>query len=121
MYEAYEEHNLIFTAHTDQATLDALKQLLLDQATSQWETLFSRKPDEFIRIVIPTEADYRKQITQRGVAGMYTDENRTLIAPHMGQIMVHEFTHALHAADQRAAGQIHPGLLREGNASLYEA
>ncbi len=121
LYEADEDHKLIFAAYTDQATLDALKQLLLDQAASQWEALFSHKPDEFIRIVIPTDGDFRKLVTQRGVAGIYLDESRTLIARRMGQIMVHEFTHALHAADQRAVGQMHPVWLREGIASMYEA
>jgi hypothetical protein len=56
-----------------------------------------------------------------GVKGIYEDESRTLLAQQLGQVMTHEFTHALHAADQRAVGQEHPVWLREGLASMYEA
>ncbi|HZK79796.1 MAG TPA: PDZ domain-containing protein, partial [Humisphaera sp.] len=121
LYEVDEDQKLIFATNIDRATLDALKVWLHDQARSQGELLFSHKSDEFIRIVVPSMADYRKLIRQRGVMGIYEDETRTLLAERMGQVMTHEFTHALHAADQRAVGQEHPVWLREGLASMYEA
>lgn len=121
LYEVDEERKLIFAAATDRETLDALKHSLIAQANSQWEQLFSHKPDEFIRIVIPTAGDFHKLVHVPGAAGIYLDESRTLVAQRMGQVMVHEFTHALHAADQRAVGQEHPVWLREGLASMYEA
>jgi tetratricopeptide (TPR) repeat protein len=121
LYEADEQNKLIFAAATDQATLDALKSALLKQAASQWDLLFSHKPDEFIRIVIPTAVDFRKLVHVPSASGIYLDESRTLYAQRMGQVVVHEFTHALHAADQRAVGQEHPVWLREGLASMYEA
>ncbi|HEX4792528.1 MAG TPA: PDZ domain-containing protein [Humisphaera sp.] len=121
LYEADEEHKLIFAAATDQATLDALKESLLKQAASQWDALFSHKPDEFIRIVVPTPVDFRRLVRNYAASGIYLDESRMLVAPHLGQVVVHEFTHALHAADQRAVGQEHPVWLREGLASMYEA
>ena len=121
IYEADEEKKLIFAAATDQATLDSLKADLFKQAATQWDLLFSHKPDEFIRIVIPTAADFRKLVHVPGASGIYLDESRTLYAQRMGQVVVHEFTHALHAADQRAVGQEHPVWLREGLASMFEA
>jgi hypothetical protein len=121
LYEADEEHKLIFAASADQQTLDAIKKWLAGQAKTQAEDLFEHKPDEFIRVVIPSLVDYRKLISQRGVMGIYEDETRTLLVERLGQIMTHEFTHALHAADQRAVGQEHPVWLREGLAAMYEA
>lgn len=120
-YEADEKHKLVFAVDADQPTLDALHQLLLEQMRSQQQTLFSHPSDEFIRIVVPSARDYRREVKRIGVEGMYTDDTRTLIAQRMGQVMIHEFTHALHAADQHAMGQVHPVWLREGLASMYEA
>jgi len=121
LYEVDEEQKLIFAIGSDQATLDAVKAALNIQARTQAADLFSHKPDEFIRVVVPTLADYRKLMPQRGIPGIYEDESRTLLAEQLGQVMTHEFTHALHAADQRMLGQEHPIWLREGLASMYEA
>lgn len=121
LYEADEKHKLVFAVDADQPTLDALHQLLLEQMHSQQQTLFSNPSDEFIRIVVPSARDFRREVKRIGVEGMYVDDTRTLIAQRMGQVMIHEFTHALHAADQHAIGQVHPVWLREGLASMYEA
>ncbi|MDB5303427.1 MAG: Outer rane stress sensor protease DegS [Phycisphaerales bacterium] len=121
LYEVDEERKLIFATNTDRATLDALKSWLESQTRSQCEQLFTHKPDEFIRVVLPSPADYRKLVKRPGVLGMYEDETRTLLAQRLGQVMTHEFTHALHSADQRSLGQEHPIWLREGLAAMYEA
>ena len=55
------------------------------------------------------------------VGGRYDDDTRTVIVQHLGQFMTHEFTHALHAADQHAVGQEHAVWVSEGLASLYES
>ncbi|MDB5355378.1 MAG: hypothetical protein JWN24_1831 [Phycisphaerales bacterium] len=121
LYEIDEERKLIFATNTDRATLDALKTWLESQTRSQCEQLFSHKSDEFIRVVLPSPADYRRVMKRPGVLGMYEDETRTLLAQRLGQVMTHEFTHALHSADQRALGQEHPIWIREGLAAMYEA
>jgi hypothetical protein len=121
LYEVDEEKKLIFATNTDRATLDALKAWLEAQTRSQCEQLFSHKPDEFIRVVLPSASDYHKLMKRPGVLGLYEDETRTLLAQRLGQVMTHEFTHALHSADQRALGQEHPIWLREGLAAMFEA
>ena len=121
LYEVDEDRKLIFATNTDRRTLDALKTWLIAQTKSQEEELFEHKPDEFIRVVVPSGADFHRLMKKRGVIGIYEDETRTLLAQHLGQVMTHEFTHALHAADQRAVGQEHPVWLREGLAAMYEA
>jgi len=39
----------------------------------------------------------------------------------MGSILTHEFTHALHFADQEGRGQEHPIWIAEGLATLFES
>ena len=121
LYEIDPEHKLIFATNVDQPTLDALKSWLTAQARSQWRTLFAHRPDEFILVVVPSLEHYRKIIPMPGVGGIYMDGAKTLIAQRLGQVMTHEFTHALHAGDMAAEGQEHPIWLAEGLGSLFEA
>lgn len=120
LYDIDESHKLVFATNTDRETLEALKSWLTAQAKSQDTELFAHKPDEFIRIVVPSPRDYLRIMRRKGVMGIYEDQSRTLLAQRLGQVMTHEFTHALHAADQRAAGQQHPIWIREGLAAMYE-
>jgi hypothetical protein len=121
LFEVDEQNKLIFATNVDSATLAALKNWLLAQARSQWGDLFEHKPDEYITVVVPSGPDYRKIVRSPGVGGIYMDTAKTLIARQLGQVMTHEFTHALHAADKAPLGQDHPIWLVEGIASMYEA
>jgi hypothetical protein len=121
LYEIDEKNRLILATNTDEATLKELKRWLSDQANSQRRQLFSHKPDQYVSVVLPSSKDYKEIVRQPGVGGFYNPANRMLIAQRLGQIMTHEFTHALHGADQDALGQEHPIWLIEGLGSLYEA
>jgi tetratricopeptide (TPR) repeat protein len=121
LYEIDERAKLIFATNVDATTLAALKGWLTAQAASQWKLLFEHKPDNFITVVVPSAADFRKIVRTPGVGGFYNDEARILIAQRLGQVMTHEFTHALHAADRAPLGQDHPIWIAEGLASMYEA
>lgn len=121
LYQIEPDNKLIFATNTDAQTLAEMKQSLLAQAKSQWDQIFDHKPDQYIAVVLPSPVDYRKVVLYPGVAGFFNPENRVLISSTMGQVLVHEFTHALHHADQEAAGQEHPIWLVEGLASLFEA
>jgi PDZ domain/Protein of unknown function (DUF1570) len=121
LYEVDESAKLIFATNTDAQTLAATKKWLGAQARSQWEQLFANRPDQYVSIILPSAADYREIVSRPGVGGFYNHENRILIAQRLGQIMTHEFTHALHAADLDASGQEHPIWLMEGIATMYEA
>jgi tetratricopeptide (TPR) repeat protein len=121
LYEVDDADKLVFATNIDRATLDDLKHTLEAQAHSQWEQIFDHKPDEFVTIVVPSLADYKKLVRMPGVGGFYNNDAKILIAQHLGQVMTHEFTHALHAADRAPLGQDHPIWLAEGLASLYES
>ncbi len=121
LYDSDEEMKLVFATSLDEQTLKALKHDLQVQAKSQWEQLFSHRSDEFIRVIVPSSSDFRRLVPMSHVGGRYDDDTRTVIVQHLGQFMAHEFTHALHAADQHAVGQEHAVWVSEGLASLYEA
>lgn len=121
LYEVDTDSKLLFVADTDPQTLADVKKWLAAQAKSQWELLFSHKPDQYIAILLPSLADFKKIIRQPGVEGIYMHDNRVLIARRLGQVMTHEFTHAMHAGDVESVGQEHPIWIVEGLASLFEA
>jgi hypothetical protein len=121
LFDVDTDAKLIFAANTDSQTLAAVKHWLTAQAKSQWAQLFEHKPDQYVAIVLPSLADYRKIIRQPGVEGIYMHGARMLIARRLGQVMTHEFTHALHAGDLDPLGQEHPIWIVEGIASLFEA
>ncbi|HEV8291244.1 MAG TPA: PDZ domain-containing protein [Tepidisphaeraceae bacterium] len=121
LYEVDEADKLIFATNTDAQTLVALKKWLSAQARSQWAQLFDHKPDQYISIILPSAEDYKLIVSRPEVGGFYNPDNHILIAQRLGQIMTHEFTHAMHAADLEALGQEHPIWLTEGLATLYEA
>jgi tetratricopeptide (TPR) repeat protein len=121
LYDADEQHKLVFAVGVDRPALAMLKRDLLSIESAEESEIFSHPPDEFIRIVIPTEADFSRLAPSPHLGGEYDDTTRTAVSMRLGQFMTHEFTHALHAADQHALGQAHPVWLSEGLASLYES
>ena len=120
LYEADFEQKLIFATNVDAQTLEELKQSLKAQAQSQGKELFAHKPDAFVTVVVPSAADYRKLIRVHNVGGAYFDGSKTLIAQRLGEVMRHEFTHALHAADRAPLGQDHAAWFVEGLGVIYE-
>jgi hypothetical protein len=120
LYDADEPHKLIFAVAIDRAALELLKSDLLTIESAEESEVFSYPPDEFVRIVIPSEADFARIVPSPHLGGDYDDTTRTAVSMRLGQFMTHEFTHALHAADQHAREQEHPIWLSEGLASLYE-
>jgi hypothetical protein len=120
LYEIDDADKLVFATNVDQATLDALKKNLIAQAHSQWRQIFEHKPDQFITVVVPSTADYRKIVSARGVEGFYNPADHTLIAHGLGFVTTHEFTHAMHFADIEPLGQDHPIWLLEGMAVMFE-
>ncbi|HEX2972838.1 MAG TPA: PDZ domain-containing protein [Tepidisphaeraceae bacterium] len=120
LFEIDTQNKLIFATNTDAPTLEALKKRLLIQASSLWEELFEHRPEQYISIVLPSPVDYRQIVSRPGVGGFYNHEKRILIAQRLGQVMTHEFTHALHNADLDPLGQEHAPWVSEGLATLYE-
>jgi len=113
-------HKREFAVHASENALEELERMLNVEAESEAEQVFQHPPHDFIRIIIAAPADFAKIEHRAGVGGRYDDSTRTVLTKRIGPELRHEFTHALHAADQHATGQQHPVWLSEGLATLYE-
>ncbi len=116
LYEIDHDNKIIFATDIDRKMLDDLKAYLPKYARSQWKLLFSNGFEQYVAVVIPKNA-----INKRSrVGGFYRHMERMLTAKTIGMTLTHEFTHALHFADQDALGQRHPIWIIEGLATLFE-
>ena len=115
--EVDHDSKLVFATDIDARTLGELKASLSRYAEAQWKTLFSHGFDEYVTVVIPRRAANLPS----GIGGIYNPQLRQLTARSIGMILTHEFTHALHFADQEARGQRHPIWIAEGLATLFES
>jgi len=115
--EIDHENKIVFATDIDRRTLGELKTSLSQYAAAQWRTLFDNAFDEYVTVVIPREA---KNIPV-GIGGLYNPHAKQLTARSIGMVLRHEFTHALHFADQEARGQSHPIWVTEALATLFES
>ena len=111
------DRKMVFATDIDARTLNELKVSLSKYAKVQWKSLFDHGFDEYVTVVIPRDA---RELPRR-LSGAYDPENRQLIVRSIGMVLTHEFTHALHFADQTARGQRHPIWVIEGLATLFES
>lgn len=119
-YDVDEPHKLVFAVSLGRDGLSELRHMLQVEAASEAAEIFPHPPDEFIRVIVASPLDFAKIEHRPGVGGRYDDSTRTVLAKRVGPELRHEFTHALHAADQHAIGQEHPVWLSEGLATLFE-
>jgi hypothetical protein len=119
-FDVDEHRKLVLAARLDTPEPQSLARSLRVQAESESGLIFSHAPDEFIKVVVATPLDFAKLEHRAGVQGRYDDASRTVLVKKTGAELRHEFTHALHAADQHALDQAHPVWLSEGLATLYE-
>lgn len=121
-----EERNFVFLHTKSDEQLLAARKQLDEFARIQWRDLFRNKISQPLHIVLLTREDGPAML-ERGVGGFFNPRTNQLICgdiPSMTRnktsVVVHEFTHALHFADQAARGQPHPIWLVEGLGSLFE-
>ncbi|MGB2822486.1 MAG: tetratricopeptide repeat protein, partial [Phycisphaerae bacterium] len=117
IYEIDHDRKLVFATNVDRRTLVEMKQRLTAYAAAQWKGLFTHPFERYLTIVIPRSSDWRWP----GRGGFYSRGPHMLYARTVGLTLVHEFTHALHAADQDGFGQDHPIWITEGLATLFES
>jgi len=120
IYEIDKQRKLIFAVYTSKALLERLKQTLTEYAEAQWGDLFDNKPTHYIAVVILRVQDFRRMVKRR-VGGFYNPHTHTLIAPDIGGVLIHEFTHALHFGDTAVKQQAHPIWVVEGLATCFES
>jgi hypothetical protein len=115
--EIDHDNKLVFATDIDTHTLEELKVSLSKYADAQWKSLFENRFDEYVTVVIPRVP----KNLPRMLGGAYDPGSRQLIVRSIGMVLTHEFTHALHFADQSARGQSHPIWIIEGLATLFES
>jgi hypothetical protein len=114
--------HIVYVSAGDAATLARVMDMLGPYADAQRQYLFPQPLPWNMLVVLPTLADYRKD-QPAGMAkatGYYQLSTRTLQSISLSDILLHEFTHGLHHADQARAGQRHPIWLTEGLAMLFQ-
>ncbi len=117
--EVDEASKLIFATNVDRQTLEELKVHLTAYAEAMWNDLFNHRFEQYVTVVIPAAGD--RLLRRMSGGGYYNHASRMLLARQIGMVLTHEFTHALHAADQDGWGQEHPIWIQEGMATLFES
>ena len=117
LYEIDHDRKVVFATNVDRQTLDEMKRRLTAYAGAQWKHLFTHPFDQYLTVVIPRSRDWR----WAQLGGFYSRGPHVLYARTVGLTLVHEFTHALHGADQDGLGQRHPIWVTEGLATLFES
>lgn len=118
--------NFVFM-HANPRKLARARKELEGYARLQWRDLFRNKVTQPLHIVLLERQD-NSAILDPGIGGFFRPGTNVLICGDMpsmklnkSNVVVHEFTHALHFADQSARRQPHPIWLVEGLASLFES
>ena len=73
-----------------------------------------------VTVVFPTLNDYRRRTPLAKAAGFYHHPSRTLYSVSLSDVLLHEFTHALHHNDQHLCRQHHALWVVEGLATLFQ-
>jgi hypothetical protein len=106
---------ILFATTGDTNALTAIRERAEALGQALRKELFPRGLERYLAIVIPA--------TWRGTAkGFFQPEEHTILlrAPNAA-VLSHEFTHAMHLADQEARGQAHQNWIIEGLAAMYES
>jgi hypothetical protein len=112
IWKVDDELKVIFGVNTDERQFEDMRKRLKVQIKTQREELFENPITTYVGVVIP-----EKWANPR-VPGHYYPH--FVDARAMGSDLSHEFTHALHFADQDARRQEHRVWLIEGLACLYQ-
>lgn len=88
------------------------------------------RPDAWVIVVLPTPDDFMKWASavfgsdagagSSTIGGMYSHDNKRLVAMDLGATLRHEFFHVLHWRSCVRLGQVHPPWIQEGLCSLVE-
>ncbi|MFW6108501.1 MAG: TPR end-of-group domain-containing protein, partial [bacterium] len=121
------DRNFVYLHAKTDEELARLRHSLEAYADCQWRDLFQNRPQRPLFIVLLTAKDSPK-VFRHGVGGMFNPGAMTLFCSDMPvnkllrmDVVIHEFTHALHYADMGARQQKHPIWLVEGLATLFES
>jgi len=121
-YETYVDrrHHLVYVSALDEKTFQQVRRMLGRYADVQRGLLFAEPLLWNVVVVLPTLSDYRRSSPPGGATGYYRPATRTLTSLSVSDVLIHEFTHALHHSDQVRRNQRHPVWISEGLATLFQ-
>jgi hypothetical protein len=123
---ADEQRRLCYASALDEAAHRDMRRMLADLSAHLDRSLFGRPSAEQavargrVLIVVPSQRDAARLLTEPNAAGVYFHRRRELIATDPHRSLRHEFVHVRHHAHMDALGQEHPAWIQEGLAALYE-
>ncbi|MFO8012484.1 MAG: PDZ domain-containing protein [Phycisphaerae bacterium] len=123
--EGYTTHidrrrRMVYVSALDGKTFRKVERMLGHYADAQQDLLFPQPLLWNVAVVLPTLRDYRKSVPPDDVSGYYQPATRTLTSISVSDVLIHEFTHALHHSDQVRRNQRHPVWITEGLATLFQ-
>ena len=121
------ERNFVYLHARSEEELAIIRNGLERFAEYQWKHLFQNKPGSPVYIILLTAEDSPKVLGRRA-GGVFSRNANALFCGDMAaykltktSVVLHEFTHALHYADQGVRRQQHPIWLVEGLSTLFES
>jgi len=114
------QRHIVYVSTLDAYTMGRVTAMLGAYMDQQRRFLFRQPLSWNVTVILPTLSDYQRPLATGSFAGHYDSATRTLESLSLSDVLVHEFTHALHHGDQVAANQRHPIWLREGLACLFQ-
>ena len=114
------QRHIVYVSTLDTYTRGRVTAMLGAYLDQQRRFLFRQPLPWNVTVILPTLSDYQRPPATASFAGHYDLATRTLESLSLSDVLVHEFTHALHHGDQVAANQRHPVWILEGLACLFQ-
>jgi hypothetical protein len=115
-----DQRHIVYVSALDAYTFSRAVGMLETFSDQQRQMLFREPLPWNVTVILPTLSDYRKPQATASFEGHYERATRTLESLSLSDVLYHEFTHALHHADEVQGNQRHPVWIREGLACLLQ-
>ena len=119
-FQIDDRRHLVYVSALDKRTSRYVMSVLGAYCDMERQMLFAGGQLWNPVILLPTLTDFRRLSPDPKVLGFYRYSTHTLMSISLSNVLIHEFTHALHHQDQAAAGQHHAIWLAEGLATLFQ-
>jgi hypothetical protein len=126
-FETDEKRRLCYASALDEPAHRDMRRMLDDLSAHLDRSLFGHPSSGQVSargrvlIVVPSDRDAARLLTEPNTAGVYSHQRRELVAADAHRALRHEFVHVMHHGHMDALGQEHPAWIQEGLAALYEA